>query len=89
MNAVLDGRADLAGPEAGDDGIGGTAGAGDEEHVLAALYGDEAEFDADVDAALLERPNLRVTSTGRNTDDMSQIAGRAVARGGTARNARR
>jgi hypothetical protein len=89
MNAVLPARADRAGPEEGDDEAGMTAGPGDEEHVLAALHGDEAELDAAVDAELFVRPNVWVTSTGQNTDDMSQTGtpARPVTRGGTARNA--
>ncbi|MCE3553136.1 hypothetical protein LWC33_16935 [Pseudonocardia sp. RS11V-5] len=58
MNALLDVRADQAAPEAGDGMLGAGDGPGDEEHVLEALYGDEADVDTPVDAALLALPDV-------------------------------
>lgn len=133
---MLDGRAERAGSEDGDDGTGRTVGGGprgrrnaggttllarvteeererriggpdepddprsdvdddtgDEEHVLAALYGDEADLEATVGPARPAQPNGPQASTDQDQQahDMSRTdsAGRVVTRGSMAHDARR
>lgn len=90
MNALLHDRAERAGPGEGYDRAG-TSNAGDEDHVLAALYGDEAEPDAAGDAELPVQPTVRGASTSQNADDVLRFdpVDRPVTRGRMARNARR